>query len=78
MPTLSTSLDLMTCVGMATHFRDLVVGPAATHVQDGQRQLVRSTPLQWQQPTVMGAREDLRVTLPLCAYRVCYKISLFI
>ena len=66
----------MTSVQMSTHFRDLVVGPAAMHAQDG-HQLVRSIPSQCKQPTVVGAREDLRVTLLLCTYRVCYEKLFF-
>ena len=68
-PTLSMFLAQMTSVGMATHSRDLVIVHTAMHVQDG-HQLVRSTPSQCRQPTVAGAREDLRVTVSLCAYKV--------
>ena len=70
-PTLSMFLAQMTSVGGSTHSRDLVVGPAAMHVQDG-HQLVRSIPSQCRQLTVVGAREDLRATVSLCAYRVCW------
>ena len=69
-PTLSTSLDLMTSVEMLTHFRDLVIVHTATHVQDGQCPLVRSTPSQCRQQTVVGAREDLGATLSLCVCTV--------
>ena len=70
-PTLSTSLVQMTCVGVSTHFIDLVIVHTATHVQDG-HWLVRGTPSQCRQPTVVGAREDQRAALSLCAYRVCW------
>ena len=71
-PTLSISLDLITCVGMSTHFIDLVIVHAPMHVQGGECPLVKSTPSQCRQPTVVGAREDLRATVSLCAYRVCW------
>ena len=61
----------MTCVGVSTHFIDLVIVHTAIHVQDGHR-LVRGTLSQCRQPTVVGAREDLRAALSLCAYRVCW------
>ena len=70
-PTLSTSLAQMTCVGMLTHSWDLVIVHTATHVQGG-HWLVRGTLSQCRQPTVVGAREDLRAALSLCAYRVCW------
>ena len=64
-------LAQMTCVGVSTHFIDLVIVHTATHVQDGHR-LVRSTLSQCRQPTVVGAGKDLRAALSLCAYRVCW------
>ena len=73
--TLSIFLAQITCVGMSTHSRDLAIVRTAMHVQGGHH-LVRSTPLQCRQPTVVGAREDLRATLSLCAYRVCWQMLL--
>ena len=58
-PTLSTSLVMMTCVEMSTHSRGLVAEPAPMHVQDG-HQLVRGTPSQCKQPTVVGTIEEPR------------------
>lgn len=72
-PTLSTSLVQMTCVGVSVHFIDLVIVHTATHVQDGHR-LVRGTRSRCRQLTVVGAREDLRAALSLCAYRVCWNM----
>ena len=69
MPTFSTSLALMTCVGVSTHFWDSEIVHIGTHVQDG-HQLVRSMLSHCKQPTVVGTREDQRVTLSQCVYKV--------
>ena len=54
MPTLSTSLALIT-VGVSTHSRDSEIVLTITHAQDGQcHQLVRPTPSQYRQPTGGG------------------------
>ena len=67
MPTLSTSLVPMTCVGMATDSREWL--NVATRVQCRQHhRWVTHTLSQWQQPTVAGAWEDPRVHL--CFYKV--------
>ena len=54
MPTLSTSLAQITCVGVLTHSRNSEIVLTITHAQDGQcHQLVRPTPLQCRQLTVV-------------------------
>ena len=69
MPIFSTSLALMTCVGVSKHCRDSEIVHTAMHVQDG-HQLVRSMLSHCKQPTVVGTREDQRVTLSQCVYKV--------
>ena len=71
MPTLSTSLALMICVGASTHSRDSEIVLTITHAQDGQcHQLVRPTPSQYRQPTVAETWKDLRVARSLCPCKV--------
>ena len=52
MPTLWISLALMTCVGVSTHLREWL--NVTTCFQDGRCQLVRNTPSQCRQSTVVG------------------------